>query len=262
MDVIDDEDDMEINDDTGMVMIGTETQRRMDMKMSRVREKSAMMIQKWWRRLVWRDQQQPKMIFSEHDLIQTVLRKYETLQRQSQSLVYNFTERNIRFVIYQKSLCLTVSQCRHSECDEYDSMEDVSAPTKSLAQGTEMKSTSQLQNFTSQDSGVYEGEEYLLEKDEGYLHETSKDEDGDIFTSTKNPPIEDGRLRMPSPNMEDVGSLSEVQAVPALILDHDNPYGNLSHYNDNDDEDPDDIVMKTSQFYGIDLVTLLFFRKG
>ena len=141
-------------------------------------------------------------------------------------------------------------------------MEDISAPTKSLVQGTEMNSTNQQEDFTFQESGVCEDEEYLLEKDEGYLHETSKDEDGDIFTSTKNPPIEDGRLRMPSPNMEDVGSLSEVQAVPALILDHDNPYGNLSHYNDNDDEDPDDIVMKTSQFYGIDLVTLLFFRKG
>ena len=98
MEVIDDEDDMEINDDTGMVMIGTETQRRMEMKMSRVRERSAMLIQRWWRRLLRRYQHQAKMIFSEDDLIQTVLRKYETLQRQSQSLVYNFTERKIRFV--------------------------------------------------------------------------------------------------------------------------------------------------------------------
>ena len=97
MEVIDDEDDMEIND-TGMVMIGTETQRRMEMKMSRVQERSAMMIQRWWRRLLRRYQHQAKMIFSEDDLIQTVLRKYETLQRQSQSLVYNFTERKIRFV--------------------------------------------------------------------------------------------------------------------------------------------------------------------
>ena len=70
--------------------------------------------------------------------------------------------------------------------------------------------------------------------------------------------LEDDRRRMPSPSVEDVGSLSEVQAVPALVLDHDNPYDNLNHYNDNnDDEDPDDIVVKTSQFYGIDLVTLL-----
>ena len=98
MDVIDDEDDMEINDDTGMVMIGTETQRRMEMKMSRVRERSAMMIQRWWRRLLRRYHHHSKMIFSEDDLIQTVLRKYETLQRQSQSLVYNFTERKLRFV--------------------------------------------------------------------------------------------------------------------------------------------------------------------
>ena len=35
-------------------------------------------------------------LLSEQDLIQTVLRKYETLQRQSQSLVYTFAERKSR----------------------------------------------------------------------------------------------------------------------------------------------------------------------
>ena len=103
-------------------------------------------------------------------------------------------------------------------------------------------------NFTLQDSGVY--------KDEG--------EEGHNIPSSINPPtiLEDARLMMPSPSVEDVGSLSEVQAVPALILDHDNPYDNLNHYDDNDDDDddPDDIVVKTSQFYGIDLVTLLIFK--
>ena len=74
-------------------------------------------IQKWWR-LLLKEQHSRMMTVampsewdsdwstagikssdwpqSEQDLIQTVLRKYETLQRQSQSLVYSFAERKSR----------------------------------------------------------------------------------------------------------------------------------------------------------------------
>ena len=82
-----------------------------------MREKMARRIQKWWR-LLLKEQQSRMMtvampserdsdwstagikssdwLQSEQDLIQTVLRKYETLQRQSQSLVYSFAERKSR----------------------------------------------------------------------------------------------------------------------------------------------------------------------
>ena len=74
-------------------------------------------IQNWWRRLLNEQQSQMMTVAmpcerdsdwsaagmkgsdwpqSEQDLIQTVLRKYETLQRQSQSLVYSFAERKSR----------------------------------------------------------------------------------------------------------------------------------------------------------------------
>ena len=57
-------------------------------------------------------------------------------------------------------------------------------------------------------------------------------------------------------------SLSEVQALPALILDTSLETADDPETNDDDTEDTDtgtcdneDIVWRTSQYYGIDLVT-------
>merc|ERR1712079_556430 len=99
------------------------------------------MIQRWWRRLLRRYQHQSKMIFSEDDLIQTVLRKYETLQRQSQSLVYNFTERKLR----------------HSECEKYDSLENINVPNNTIVQRNVFEC--HPEKFTFQDSVICNDEE-------------------------------------------------------------------------------------------------------
>ena len=75
-----------------------------------MREKMARRLQRWWRRLRRQQQQTVRVAaceqdlfqtsdlrpHSEQDLIQTVLRKYETLQRQSRSLVYSYSGRNSR----------------------------------------------------------------------------------------------------------------------------------------------------------------------
>ena len=77
---------------------------------TRMRERMARTIQRWWRKVLKRTRTGPMPVsdwstagvkssdwpLSEQDLIQTVLRKYETLQRQSQSLVYSFADRKSR----------------------------------------------------------------------------------------------------------------------------------------------------------------------
>ena len=75
-----------------------------------MRERMARRIQRWWKKVLKRSRAVPMPVsdwpsagvkgfdwlLSEQDLIQTVLRKYETLQRQSQSLVYSFADRKSR----------------------------------------------------------------------------------------------------------------------------------------------------------------------
>ena len=89
MRMIDDDDLIEINDDTGQVIMRNESQQRLEQKLQMKREGSALVIQKWWRRM-----KLSMMTVKEQDLIETVLRKYETLQRQSKELVYSFTDKN------------------------------------------------------------------------------------------------------------------------------------------------------------------------
>ena len=63
--------------------------------------------------------------------------------------------------------------------------------------------------------------------------------------------------------LEDVSSLSEVQALPALILDTSvetlgeglDDLNNDNEDMENETHDNEDIVWRTSQYYGIDLVT-------
>ena len=63
--------------------------------------------------------------------------------------------------------------------------------------------------------------------------------------------------------LEDASSLSEVQALPALILDTsvetlEEGLDDLNNDNEdmeNETHDNEDIVWRTSQYYGIDLVT-------
>ena len=64
--------------------------------------------------------------------------------------------------------------------------------------------------------------------------------------------------------MPDASSLSEVVALPALILDTSLETGDDPETNDDYNEDADnvtcdneDIVWRTSQYYGIDLVPFL-----
>ena len=141
MKMIDDDQDIEINDDTGQVIMGSHSQRRLEMKLLKKQERSAVIIQRWWRRRS--ETCSVMMMMKEADLIETVLRKYETLQRQSKDLVFSFTDKN---------------------------------------------------NDTTDDT------------------------------------------------------IDEVLALPAHITQHD----------DHDDVDNEDIVLKTSQFYGLDLVKIIF----
>ena len=54
-----------------------------------------------------------------------------------------------------------------------------------------------------------------------------------------------------------LGSLAEVEAVPALVTDTDDSFTSLHSEEAQDDAARnDEIVVQTSQFYGIDLVTL------
>ena len=77
----------------GRVMLRPATIARMDSALARLRRRSAARIQRWWRgRGRGRGS---SAVPSEQDLIQTVLRKYETLQKQSQSLVYSFADRKL-----------------------------------------------------------------------------------------------------------------------------------------------------------------------
>ena len=73
----------------GRVMLRPATIARMDSALARLRRRSAARIQRWWRG------RGSSAVPSEQDLIQTVLRKYETLQKQSQSLVYSFADRKL-----------------------------------------------------------------------------------------------------------------------------------------------------------------------
>ena len=75
----------------GRVMLRPATIARMDSALARLRRRSAARIQRWWRGRGRGSSAVP----SEQDLIQTVLRKYETLQKQSQSLVYSFADRKL-----------------------------------------------------------------------------------------------------------------------------------------------------------------------
>ena len=54
-----------------------------------------------------------------------------------------------------------------------------------------------------------------------------------------------------------LGSLAEVEAVPALVTDTDDSFTSLHSEEAQDDAARNnEIVVQTSQFYGIDLVTL------
>ena len=55
-----------------------------------------------------------------------------------------------------------------------------------------------------------------------------------------------------------LGSLAEVEAVPALVTDTEDSFASL-HTDDGQDDAArnNEIVVQTSQFYGIDLVTFI-----
>ena len=88
LDLVADCDEVEICQEAGTVMLGLPAQHRLEDQLEERRQESARRIQAWWR--------QRRDSLAESHLIQTVLIKYETLQRQSQSLVYSFADRTIR----------------------------------------------------------------------------------------------------------------------------------------------------------------------
>ena len=94
LDLVADCDHVEICQDSGTVMLGLPAQQRLDLALRDKREESARRIQTWWRLRRY----PPHLMTSleESDLIETVLMKYETLQRQSESLVYSFADRTVR----------------------------------------------------------------------------------------------------------------------------------------------------------------------
>ena len=79
----------------GGVMLRPATTARLDSALARLRRRSAARIQRWWRGRGRGRGRGGSAVPSEQDLIQTVLRKYETLQKQSQSLVYSFADRQL-----------------------------------------------------------------------------------------------------------------------------------------------------------------------
>ena len=79
----------------GRLMLRPATTARLDSALAMLRRRSAARIQRWWRGRGRGRGRGGSAVPSEQDLIQTVLRKYETLQKQSQSLVYSFADRQL-----------------------------------------------------------------------------------------------------------------------------------------------------------------------
>ena len=186
---------------------------------------------------------------SEQDLIQTVLRKYETLQRQSQSLVYSFADRKSR---RYTAIILGIFSHLNSRCSELS------------VQG----SLGELSNFETVSSDTGSAEESSL--DLGQFQQTDDQSQKPLMPFLENgqPYQPLGTLARPLTDdqqplmLGDSSSLSEVQALPALILDTsletigDDPETNDDNEDtDNGTFDNEDIVWRTSQYYGIDLVT-------
>ena len=88
LDLVADCDEVEICQEAGTVWLGIPAQHRLEAQLEERRQESARRIQLWWR--------QRRDSLAESHLIETVLIKYETLQRQSESLVYSFADRTIR----------------------------------------------------------------------------------------------------------------------------------------------------------------------
>ena len=286
-------DGLEVTQDMGMVMVREDTRRRMEtviirlvdlstVKMkqgficqqidfdeilmrffSRMRERMARRIQRWWKKVLRRSRTVPILIsdwsttgmkssdwpLSEQDLIQTVLRKYETLQRQSQSLVYSFADRKSR---RYTAIILGIFSHLNSRCSELS------------VQG----SLGELSNFETVSSDTGSAEESSL--DLGQFQQTDDQSQKPLMPFLENgqPYQPLGTLARPLTDdqqplmLGDSSSLSEVQALPALILDTsletigDDPETNDDNEDtDNGTFDNEDIVWRTSQYYGIDLVT-------
>ena len=115
LDLVADCDSVEICQEAGTIMLGLPAQQRLDLARQERREESARRIQSWWRQRSY----PPHLLSSlaESDLIETVLMKYETLQRQSESLVYSFAERSVK---------------RGEECGSYDSLDNLMTETLAL----------------------------------------------------------------------------------------------------------------------------------
>ena len=88
LDLVADCEEVELCQEAATIMLGRPAQLRLEQLLGERRELSARRIQLWWR--------QRRHSLAESHLIQTVLSKYETLQRQSESLVYSFADRTIR----------------------------------------------------------------------------------------------------------------------------------------------------------------------
>ena len=88
LDLVADCEEVEICQEAATIMLGRPAQLRLEELLEERRERSARRIQAWWRRR--------QHSLAESHLIQTVLIKYESLQRQSESLVYSFADRTIR----------------------------------------------------------------------------------------------------------------------------------------------------------------------
>ena len=88
LDLVADCEEVELCQEAATIMLGRPAQLRLEQLLEERREESARRIQDWWR--------QRRYSLAESHLIQTVLSKYETLQRQSESLVYSFADRTIR----------------------------------------------------------------------------------------------------------------------------------------------------------------------
>ena len=115
LDLVADCDCVEICQEAGTIMLGLPAQQRLDLARQEKREESARRIQSWWRQRSY----PPHLLSSlaESDLIETVLMKYETLQRQSESLVYSFAERSVK---------------RGEKCGSYDSLDNLMTETHAL----------------------------------------------------------------------------------------------------------------------------------
>ena len=88
LDLVADCEEVELCQEAATIMLGRPAQLRLEQLLEERREESARRIQDWWRHR--------RYSLAESHLIQTVLSKYETLQRQSESLVYSFADRTIR----------------------------------------------------------------------------------------------------------------------------------------------------------------------